>query len=93
MIFQLTPAVSTITTTTQAIEDTLALTATTTKGANQQTRTISDTVASFRYYSGFNYHNNNPGNRRYVNSNCSHYIAKGANDQTRTVSDTVGLSG
>ena len=31
--------------------------------------TASDTVDLSGYYSGFNYHNNNPGNRRYVNSN------------------------
>ena len=31
--------------------------------------TASDTVDPSGNYSGFNYHNNNPGNRRYVNSN------------------------
>ena len=61
LVLSATPAVSTITTTTQAIEDTLALTGDTTKGANDQTRTVSDTLGPFGNSSGFNYHNNNPG--------------------------------
>ena len=70
LVLSATTAVSTITTTTQAIEDTLTLTAdTTAKGANQQTRDSLRYCCLSGYYSGFNYHNNNPGNRRYVNSN------------------------
>ena len=34
--------------------------------------TASDTVGPFGNYSGFNYHNNNPGNRRHVSSNSNY---------------------
>ena len=72
LIFQAdATAVSTITTTTQAIEDTLTLIAATTLQREQMIRPgQSQTLLVFQAdYSGFNYHNNNPGNRRYVNSN------------------------
>ena len=43
--------------------------------------TASDTVGLSGNYSGFNYHNNNPGNRRYVNSNSSHNKGCKSTDQ------------
>ena len=54
--------------------------------------TASDTVDLSGYYSGFNYHNNNPGNRRYVNSNRQIQQREQIN-RPETASDTVDLSG
>ena len=51
--------------------------------------TASDTVDLSGYYSGFNYHNNNPGNRRHVNSNRQIQLQRVQINRPETASDTV----
>ena len=55
--------------------------------------TASDTVDPSGNYSGFNYHNNNPGNRRYVSSNRQIQLQRVQINRPETASDTVGPFG